>query len=114
MSRWKPPNEKFPQPVSYRRALQILFLREQPHANLLHKQSGQIKARLRKRPSVRLVADLFYTSPKQVANDLFQFGGQRAQNLAAMTQACESFMGERLDELHTPTKLLWATGRGAW
>jgi hypothetical protein len=99
----------FPKPIPYSRALRLLNMREDPWMRVLatyaEKNGGgnesKVTQALKRRPAVRIVADLFRTTPLQVAKDMV---AARGRNTLAI-----NWSFTQPDE-----KPLWAIGRGAW
>jgi hypothetical protein len=94
---------EYPKPISYRHALKILYQREDPVAYLTATNYSRTVAHLRKRASVRIVADLFGTTPAQVAEHLMN---TNAPHISL------DFSGNGLKR--PDDKTLWSKGKGAW
>ncbi len=94
----------YPKPLSFRRAIKILNMREDPYDHLLKR--GKTDARtisyLKGRASVRIVADLFGVSPKFVAEAVFYNPNFTMPDFSPGGP-------ERPGD-----KTLWSKGKGAW
>lgn len=110
-------DSRFPKPVSYRRALRVLYMREEPWAHFLRKNGDRSKIvrYLKARAAVRIVADIFGVTPLHVAQHLLRVGGKLRRELDLLGTAFAKSTGATPPEgVMTENRLYWSTGRGAW